>query len=72
MGASKEYFLKIRQEDFENEFTPLQRAMFTYCELLEVNEYETHKDDENYIKLYKAEKKAKKAKKDYLFNKRHK
>ena len=72
MGKSKEYFLKIRQELFESEFTPMQRSFFNYCELLEVNEYETHKDDENYLKFYNAEKKAKKARKEYLFNKRHK
>lgn len=68
---SKEYFLIMKQEHFEQELTPLQRGMFTYCELRESNEYETHKDDENYLKLKKEEKKAKRAVQDYLYNKRH-
>jgi hypothetical protein len=71
MGATKEYLLKMPQEVFETELSPLQRSMFTYCKLIEINEYETHKDDPNYIKLHKAERKARNAKEEYLFNKRH-
>lgn len=72
MGKSKEYFLKIREELFNTEFNPLQRAMFHHCELLESNEYESNKNDEHYMKFYNAERKAKKAKREYLFNKRNK
>lgn len=67
---SKEYFLIMKQEHFEQELTPHQRSMFNYCELRESNEYETHKNDENYIRLKKQEKKSKKAVQDYLYNKR--
>ncbi len=35
MGANKEYHLRIRQELFEEEFTPMQRSYFHYCELVE-------------------------------------
>ena len=71
MEGGKEYFLKMRQEVFEQELTHLQRSMFHYCELQEENEYETHKDDPIYKKLYKAKRNAIKELKEYLFKKRH-
>jgi hypothetical protein len=70
MGASKEYFLRMRSEDFEN-LSNEARALFTYVELRESDEYEMHKEDKYYISLKKAERKAKKDVQTYLFNKRH-
>lgn len=72
MGASKEYFLRIEQQYFEQEFSPLQRGMFSYCELKETNEYENNKGDTIYLSLLKAKRKAKKDLDTYLFNKRNK
>lgn len=72
MEGSKEYFLIMRKEHFENQLTPFQRSLFLSCEVRESNEYETHKKDDQYIKLKKAERKAKKDLQEYLFNKRHK
>lgn len=60
----------MREEDF-NTLNPDIRGKFTYIEKVEVNEYETHKNDPNYISLYKAQKKAKDNLKEYLFNKKH-
>lgn len=70
MAASKEMFLRMREEDF-NALSNKARDKFTYVEVREENEYETHKDDPNYQKLYKSQKKAKKDLQTYLFNKRH-
>lgn len=70
MSATGEMFLKMREADF-NELNPDVRAKFTYIEKVEINEYETHKNDPNYIKLYKEQKKAKDNLKKYLFNKRN-
>lgn len=61
----------MREEDF-NSLSPDTRNLFTYCEVREVNEYETHKDDPVYQKLYGAKRKAAKAVQEYLFDKRHK
>lgn len=72
MQGSKEYFLIMREQDFIEELTPLQRGLFSYCELRECNEYETHKDDEHYLKLKKEEKRTKKAVQQHLYNKRNK
>ena len=63
--------LKMSQHDFENNLSPLQRSMFSKCEIQEVNEYENNKDDPQYIKLIKERKIAKKSVKDYLYNKRN-
>jgi len=71
MGASGEMFLIMREEDF-NAFTPETRELFLHVEKRESNEYENNKDDQNYLKLKKAESKAKKDLQTYLFNKRHK
>jgi len=71
MGASGEMFLIMREEDF-NAFTAETRRLFIHVEKRESNEYETNKDDTNYLKLKKAESKAKKDLQTYLFNKRHK
>jgi len=72
MKGGKEYFLIMREELFNEELNPMQRSMFSHCELRECNEYETHKNDEYYVKLKKVEKKAKKDVQEYLFNKRNK
>lgn len=64
-------FLIMQEADF-NELPAGVRDKFNHIEVRESNEYETHRDDPNYIKLYKAKKKAKKDLQEYLFNKRHK
>ena len=71
MGASKEMFLRMRENDFDN-LNSETRALFTYVEVREANEYEKNKDDDNYLKLYKEQKKAKENLQKYLFEKRHK
>lgn len=71
MESSKEMFLRMREQDF-NSLDPHTRNLFTYCEVREVDEYERNKDDERYMMLYKAKRKAAKAVQEYLFEKRHK
>lgn len=71
MSASKELFLIMREELF-NELSPEFRSRISHIEVREANEWESNKDDPNYLKLKKAEKKAKKDLQEYLFNKRHK
>jgi len=71
MGASKEIFAIMREELF-NEISPTVRQAFTHIEVRESDEWEKHRNDPIYLKLYKAEKKAKKEKQEYLFNLRHK
>jgi hypothetical protein len=71
MGAAKEVFLRMREDDF-NELSNEARSLFTYVEVRESDEYELHKNDPYYLALKKAEKKAKKDVQTYLFNKRHK
>lgn len=70
MGASKEIFAIIREELF-NEISPTVRQGFTHIEVREANEWEEHKDDEMYVKLKKAERKAKKDLQTYLYDKRN-
>lgn len=70
MERSKEMFLRMREDDF-NQLSEEQRSIFTYVEVREENEYENNKTDPNYLKLYKEQKKAKKNLQDYLFNKRN-
>jgi hypothetical protein len=70
MGASKEIFAIIREELF-NEIHPTVRQGFTHIEVREANEWEEHKDDEMYVKLKKAERKAKKDLQTYLYDKRN-
>ena len=71
MSASKEMFLRMRESDF-NELSEEQRSKFTYVEVREANEYENNRNDPNYIKLYKEQKKAKDNLQKYLHKKRHK
>ena len=71
MSASKEMFLRMRESDF-NALQNDIRGLFTYVEVREENEYETHKDDVHYQALYKAQKKARNDLQEYLFTKRHK
>jgi len=71
MGHSKEIFAIMREELF-NEISPTVRQSFSHIEVREADEWEKHKDDPIYIKLHKAEKKAKKEKQEYLFTLRHK
>lgn len=68
---SKELFLRMRENDF-NELTEFQRSKFSYIEVREANEYESNKDDPNYLRLYKEQKKAKDNLQKYLFEKRNK
>ena len=72
MEGGKEYFLIMKEQYYNEQLTPFQRSLFSYTEVREENEYEIHKDDENYLRLKKEEKKAKKAVQEYLFNKRNK
>jgi hypothetical protein len=71
MSASKEMFLRMRESDFK-ELSEAQRSKFTYFEVRESNEYENNRNDPNYIKLYKEQKKAKDNLQKYLYQKRHK
>ena len=71
MSATKEIFLRMRESDF-NELSEMQRSKFTYVEVSEANEYENNRNDPNYIKLYKEQKKAKDNLQQYLFYKRNK
>ncbi len=71
MSATKEIFLRMRESDF-NELSEEQRSKFTYVEVRESNEYENNRNDPNYIKLYKEQKKAKDNLQKYLYQKRHK
>ena len=71
MEGAKEMFLRMREVDFI-ELPPDIRERFTYCEVREVNEYENHKDDPIYMKLYQDKRRAAKKVQEYLFEKRHK
>lgn len=71
MGKTKEIFLRMRLEDYQNQLTEHQRSLFTYEEVRESNEWEENKDDPTYLVLKKNESKAKKAVQVYLFKKRH-
>lgn len=70
MLGSKEMFLIMREQDY-NALDEQTRSNIIYTEVRESNEYETHKNDFNYCKLKKAEKKAKNDLQKYLFEKRH-
>ena len=70
MGASKEYFLIMREDQF-NAMEEADRSNLIYIEARESNEYQNNKEDLNYIKLKKVEKKAKNDLQVYLFNKRN-
>ena len=70
MSATKEMFLRMREQDF-NELDNHTRSLFTYVEVRESNEYEENRNDENYLTLYKEQKKAKDNLQKYLFEKRH-
>jgi hypothetical protein len=70
MGATKEIFARLRESDF-NQLPNEVRGLFTYIELREENEYETHKSDSHYLALKKAERKAKEQTQKYLFDLRH-
>lgn len=69
--GSKEIFMIMREQDY-SDLNPEVRQRLLYTEVREANEWETHRNDENYLRLKKAEKKAKKDLQTYLFNKRHK
>lgn len=68
--GSKEMFLIMREQDY-NALDEQIRSNIIYTEVRESNEYETHKSDPNYLKLKKAEKKAKNDLQKYLYDKRH-
>ena len=70
MGASKEMFLRMREDDF-NALSNETRELFTYVEVREADEFEMNKEDKYYLSLKKAERKAKKDIQTYLFSKRH-
>lgn len=60
----------MTESDFNNLDTQT-RGLFTYVELRENNEYETHKHDAKYLAYKSAERKAKAETQKYLFDKRH-
>jgi hypothetical protein len=68
--GSKEIFMIMRERDY-NELNPEVRQNLLYTEVREANEWETHRNDENYCKLKKAEKKAKNDLQEYLYDKRN-
>jgi hypothetical protein len=70
MAASKEYFLIMREDQF-NAMDSVDRINLIYVEVRESNEYENNKNDANYIKLEKLQRQAKKDLQIYLFNKRN-
>ena len=70
MQSSKEYFLIMREEQF-NAMEESDRMNLIYVESRESNEWENNKTDVNYTTLKKAEKKAKNDLQTYLYNKRH-
>lgn len=71
MSATNEMFIRMREQDFIN-LDNETRSLFTYVEVRESNEWETHKNDEKYRAYKKAESKAKEDTQSYLFNLRHK
>ena len=71
MSANNEMFLRMREKDFNN-LDNDTRALFTYVEVRESNEWENHKDDAKYVAYKKAERKAKEETQKYLFELRHK
>ena len=70
MGASKEIFAIMREQEF-NELSPEFRNKLLSIEVRESNEWQENQDDEVYRKLYKAQQNAKKELQTYLFNKRN-
>jgi len=70
MGASKEYFLIMRENDF-NALDEQIRASFTYVEVREANEWIENQHDQIYRKLYKEQQNAKKVLQTYLYEKRN-
>ena len=70
MSASKEMFLRMREDDF-NALSNETRELFTYVEVREADEFEMNKEDKYYLSLKKPERKAKKDVQTYLFAKRH-
>jgi hypothetical protein len=70
MQSSKEYFLIMREDQF-NAMDSVDRMNLIYVEARESNEYENNKNDPNYIKLEKLQRQAKKDLQIYLFNKRN-
>ncbi len=71
MDGTKEMFLRMREADF-NGLPTSTRELFTYAEVRETNEYNTHQNDPKYIALYNDKRKSAKAVQEYLFQKRHK
>jgi hypothetical protein len=70
MQSSKEYFLIMREDQF-NAMDSVDRMNLIYVEARESNEYENNKNDPNYIKLEKLQRKAKKDLQIYLYQKRN-
>ena len=64
--------LIIASEEAFRQIPKQLRDEFKYVKFKEENEYDNNKDDEVYLKLYKAKSKASKGLDEYLFNKRNK
>jgi len=71
MISNREWFL-ILSEEMYNELNPEVRQNAKYTKAVDVDEWENNKEDATYIKLKKAEKKAKADLSDYLWNKYNK
>ena len=70
MCGSKEMFLRMRAADYDG-LPPHIRELFTYVEVREENEWETHKEDPIYRALVMKKKAASANIQQYLFDKRH-
>jgi hypothetical protein len=70
MAASKEYFLIMREDQF-NAMDSVDRMNLIYVEARESDEYVNNKNDPNYIKLEKLQRQSKNDLQIYLFNKRN-
>ena len=71
MSFSKEYFIIVSEEQFE-QFSLEQRLEMKHIEARQQDEYENNKTDESYMALYKKYKSAKKELRDYIYNKLNK
>lgn len=64
--AEKEWLIKVSDKDYFDLPDKLKLNATAYF-----NEYQDYKDDELFIKLHRAHKKAKKELEQYKFNRRH-
>lgn len=71
MGGSKEWFIRMREEDYSRiPYEQRQRFLSEKVVIPDQHE-ELYETDETYRQLYKAYRCAKKDLEDYKYNKRH-